>query len=458
MNKVNNLRLPPSFILIFFLFVTISPPGMLAQEKESLTLTLTDAIGMALEKNWDIKIANQDVLKAEEQINEAYANAFPRIDLTGRYIRYIELPVLFIPPNTAFNPTPSTLTFKLGSDNSYDATVSLSQVIYSQKVNTAIKIADDYSQYAQQGSKATLNETVLSVKRAFYNVLLMKELVKVTKQSYESAAASYNNISALYKQGVASEYDQLRAEVQVANVQPAMIQTENNLELSLNYLKSLLAIDLKKPLEVKGEFEYMRTDSILMEETSELAVDNNPFLRQLELQEALLDKSYIIEKSEYFPTLAFFGQYSYQTQDNTFKFSDYNWAKSMMVGLQLSYTLFDGFRRGARMEQALIDKGKVALTRKKLEEGVRIQVLQARLKMKEAEKKIYAQEKNLKQAEKTVSIAQTRFKNGIGTQLELIDTQTALTFAMTNHAQAIYEYLIAKSEWEYAVSLPVKNN
>ncbi len=235
-----------------------------------------------------------------------------------------------------------------------------------------------------------------------------------------------------------------------------MIQTENNLTLSVNYLKSLLSIDISTPVEVKGAFEFAKEDSVLIEETSSMALNNSPFLRQLELQESLLDKSYVIEKSEYFPTLALFGQYSYQTQDNTFQFSNYKWAESMLIGLQLSYTLFDGFRRGARMEQALIDRQKVSLTRRKVEEGLRIQVLQARLKMKEAEKKIFAQEKNLKQAEKTVSIAQTRFKNGIGTQLELIDTQTALTFAATNQAQAVYEYLIAKADWEYAVSLPVK--
>ncbi len=453
------MRFPSINIIIFiFLSVSVFQYGTVGQEKESLTLTLADAIGMALEKNWDIQISNQDVLKAEEQINEAYANAYPRLELSGQYVRYVELPVMFIPPNTAFNPSPNTMTFKLGSDNSYNGTISLSQVLYSQKVNTAIKIADDYSQFARAGSSATLQSTVLSVKKAFYSVLLMKELVKVTKQSYESALASYNNISALYRQGVASEYDQLRAEVQVANVQPAMIQTENNFTLSVNYLKSLLSIDINTPLEVKGEFDYTKADSTLIEETSAAALANNPFLRQLELQEALLDKSYIIERSEYFPMLAFFGQYSYQTQDNTFKFKDYNWAKSMMFGLQLSYTLFDGFRRGARMEQAIIDKQKVTLTRRKVEDGLKIQVLQARLKMNEAERKIYAQDKNLKQADKTVSIAQTRFKNGIGTQLELIDTQTALTFAATNRAQAIYEYLIAKSDWEYAVSIPIRKN
>jgi outer membrane protein len=74
------------------------------------------------------------------------------------------------------------------------------------------------------------------------------------------------------------------------------------------------------------------------------------------------------------------------------------------------------------------------------------------MKMDEAKKRIDAQVKNLEQAEKTLSIAQTRYKSGIGTQLEIIDTQAALVYARTNHAQAIYDYLVAKADWEYAVT------
>ncbi len=181
--------------------------------------------------------------------------------------------------------------------------------------------------------------------------------------------------------------------------------------------------------------------------------EDYPLVKQLNIQESLLDKNVTIQRSDYFPSLSLFGMYDFQSQDNTLDFKNYNWAKSFAVGLQLNYTLFDGFARGSRIEQAIIDKEKIGLTRRKVEEGLKIQILQAGLKMDEAKKRIKAQEKNLEQADKTIKIAQTRYKNGVGTQLELIDTQAAFTFAQTNYAQAIYDYLIAKAEWENAVSL-----
>lgn len=438
--------------LIFILIIVFNPHTYTQNLKDTLSLTLTKAISIALEKSWDIQIANEDVKKAEEQISEAYANAFPRLEFSGTYVRNIKSPVLFIPPNTPFNESSQTLTIELGSKNSYDLSLSLSQVIYNQKVNTAIQVANEYSEYSKFGEKNTRQQIINSVKKAFYSALLMQELLAVSQQNYAVAQANLTNVTAMYKQGVVSEFDFLRSEVQVANVQPYVIQTENNLELSKIYLKNLLALDLNQPIKLIGKFTFEELSADFIDRYNSEAIENNPLINQLKVQSSLLDKNITIQRADYFPSLAFFGQYQFQSQDNTFKFSDYKWAKTFFVGLQLSYTLFDGFSRGARIEQAVIDKQKVDLSRMKYEEALKIQILQAKLKMTEAKKRINAQEKSLQQAEKALTIAQSRYKNGVGTQLELMDTQAALTLTKTNFAQAIYDYLIAKSDWEYAVS------
>jgi len=416
-------------------------------------ITLKDALTKALDRNWDIKISDKDIQKAEEQINEAYSNAYPSVAFSGQYTRNFKLPVLFIPPNNAFNPTSQTLVMEMGADNNYALGISVSQVIYSQKVNTAIKIAAEYADFSKTGSKATKQQVTLAVKKAFYGILLMKEMVKVSKEGFEVAKANYDNISSLYKQGVESEYNYLRAEVQLANTQPQLIQAENSFEMSKNGLKNLMAVDIKKPIEVQGEFVFQDVPDAFMDDSEQDATAKSALVTQLKIQESLLDKNITIERSEYYPTLALFGQYQWQAQDNTFKFGNYEWAKTLSAGLQLSYPIFDGFKRNARVEQAIIDKEKVILSRKKLEDGLKIQITQARMQMAEAKKRVAAQQKSIEQAEKALKIAQSRFKNGVGTQLELIDTQAALTSAQTNYAQAIYDFLIAKSDWEYAASV-----
>jgi outer membrane protein TolC len=439
-------------ILLLVLLSVLIPGSVFAGEQDTLIFNLKDAIQKALENNWDIQLSKKDIEKSQEQINEAYSNAYPRIDFTGNYTRNIKLPVLFLPPDNAFNPTHNTVAFELGSKNSFTGTVGLTQTLYNQKVNTAIKIAGEYSEYSKTGNLATREQVTLSVKKTFYTILLAKELVKVNKQNFEAAQANYDNVSLLYKQGAASEYDFLRSEVQLANVQPMLIQAENYLDLAKSSLKNLLSIDVKQPVDVKGDFVFDEVSAEVIREAGDNAVSKNPLVRQLAIQESLLDKNIDVERSDFFPTLSFFSQYAFQTQDNTFKYNHYLWPQSFMVGLQLSYLLFDGFGRSSRIQQAVIDKDKVGLGRRKLEEGLKVQVLQSQLNMEDAKRRIQAQQKSLKQADKAMKIAQTRYKSGVGTQLEIIDTQAALTFAQTNYSQAIYDYLVARSDWEYATS------
>ncbi|MCL5031216.1 MAG: TolC family protein [Bacteroidetes bacterium] len=442
-----------SKIFVILFSIILFDHQIFPQQRDTLILSLDEAITKALDNNWDIQISKKDIQKSQEQIDEAYSNAFPRIDFTGNYTRNIKLPVLFIPPDNAFNPTHNTLTMELGSKNSFSGTIGLTQVLYSQKVNTAIQIAGEYSEFSKAGNQATQEEVILSVKKNFYTILLAKQLVKVSKENYEAAKANFENVSALFKQGVASEYDYLRSEVQAANTQPMLIQSENNLNLAKSSLKNLLTINIDQPFDIKGEFVFQEVPQEIILENSQDAINRSPLVKQLELQESLLDKNISIQRADYFPTLALFGQYQFQTQDNTLKINRYLWPQSFMVGLQISYLLFDGFSRSARVQQAIIDKEKISLGRKKLEEGLKVQVLQAQMKMNESKKRVQAQEKSLQQADKALKIANTRYKSGVGTQLEIIDTQAALTFAQTNYFQAIYDYLIAKSEWEYAVSI-----
>jgi len=170
----------------------------------------------------------------------------------------------------------------------------------------------------------------------------------------------------------------------------------------------------------------------------------------------MLEENVNIEKAAYLPSLSAFGSYDWQTQDNTFKFSDYNWANTITVGLQLTYTLFDGFKRSARIQQAKIDVENLEVTRNKTEAGLKISLMQSKLKMGEALDRIQAQEKSVQQAQRALEIAQTRYKEGVGTQLEILDTQNSLTQTRINYEKAVYDFLIAKTEWEKVLGIITK--
>jgi outer membrane protein TolC len=413
------------------------------------TLTLNKAIELALDVNRDVLIASQERAKAHLQVHEAWSNALSRISATGDYLRNVQLPVMFMPANSALNPTSSTKSIAIGSNNSYSVGASLAQPLFNRKVGVALQIAGTYEQYADQAFQATVDDVIRNTTKAFYRVMLAAQLVEVNRQGLDVVKANLENVRWQYKFGNAAEYDLLRAEVQFANTEPLVSTAENNLELATNSLKALLSIPIEQTLVLDGSFEYQDVTPSEVESARQNAVTRNPGLAQIALQESLATQNIAVVKADYFPALSLVGSYGWQTQDNTYKVGQYKWANTLSVGLHMTYTLFDGFSTRSRVASAKSSRSQIHYQRLKAEEGLRIQIRSAESQMDEARKRINAQQKSLSQAEKALQISQTRYKSGIGTQLELLDTQVAMTRAQTNYSQAIFDYLTAKADWQY---------
>jgi outer membrane protein len=437
------------------LLAVISPHRLVAQAAGTpMVITLDKALQIALQQNRDIQIADQDRLKAGAQVAEARAGAFPQINVTALYTRNIKNPVMFIPPNTLINPTPKTQVFEFGSANAYQAGATLSQPLFNWRVGTALDIANTYTEYVEKAYQTTQQDVALQTKKAFYAALFARELVRANREGLDVVRANFENVRAQFGKGTMAEFDLLRAEVQVANTEPLFIAAENSLQLAENALKNILAIPLDQEIDVQGDLVYQVIQPDVIEQRRRDAMATNPVIAQLNLQESILKKNISIEQANFYPTINLIGSYQWQSQDNTYQFSNYLWANSLNVGLQLTYPLFDGFKSSARAEQAIIDHQKMQTTLQKAEEGLRLRIQSLELRMAEASKRIEGQEKSLGQAQKALRIAETRFKSGVGTQLEIMDTQVAMTRTQTNYAQAIYDYLVARAEWENAVGQP----
>jgi outer membrane protein TolC len=437
--------------VVLILIAVMAIPAHAQTGGSPIVLTLDRALEIAAKQNRDIQVANQDRLKAGAQITEARSGAFPQLNVSGVYTRNIKNAVMFVPPNSLINPTDKTMTIEFGSANAYAATATLNQPLFNFRVGAAMDIANTYAEYADRAYQVTEENVALQTRKAFYTVLLARELVRANHQGLDVVRANLENLRAQYAKGTAAEFDLLRAEVQVANTEPLSIAAENALLLAMNNLKNVLALPLDQQIEVQGDLTYQDIQPDVLESRRREAIATNSSIAQLALQESLLEKNISVERAAHYPTLDLTGAYMWQSQDNTFIFKDYLWANSFNVGLKLSIPIFDGFRASSRTEQAIVDHQKIVTTRQKAEEGLRLQIQSLELRMAEARKRIDGQVKSLSQAEKAVKIAQTRFKSGVGTQLELMDTQVAMTRTQTNYAQGIYDYLVARAEWENAV-------
>jgi outer membrane protein TolC len=182
---------------------------------------------------------------------------------------------------------------------------------------------------------------------------------------------------------------------------------------------------------------------------------NNPQLAILHTQVQLTNKNIALERSAYLPTLVGIGSYQYQAQANDFKFNDYKWVSTSLVGVQLQIPIFKGGKTNARVSQAQIGYNQALEQERNATEALKTQALSIVYKIEQAVKRIEGQEKTVQQAEQGYEIAKRRFTNGLATQLEVNDAELALRQARLNKVQAIYDLKVAESELETVLG---KNN
>lgn len=442
-------------LLIFFSSV------LTAQSK---VLTLDKAILTALDNNRDIKIALLEIQKADAAVSEAFGYALPIVDLSANLTHFLEKPKMAFPDFMAMltNATYNTLfdegllprdeskflpmDTKLQSfalTNSFEAKAQVTQILFNSAVFRGIGASQIYLNLSKEQLKGAVSKTVLSVKQAFYGVLLTQNLLSIYEASLANAEENLKLVQSMYKQGLVSEYDALQVQVQVENIRPKVMELSNALQNAKDGLKIVLGIDQSEEINVEGEFEYNPEILPVAGELIEDAIQSNFDINTLMIKRQVDEEFIALDKAEYWPTIAAFGQFSYAGSSDDWNFQTYN---SSLVGLTFSMNLFQGVRTARKVEQSTIVVKQTDEQISQLKDYVASQVRGKVLQIKKVEAQVVAVTQNVELAQKAYDISTIRYKEGTGTQLEIKNADVELRTAKTNKLQAINEYIIAKSE------------
>lgn len=401
------------------------------------TLSLGDAIRTAVDHNAELKIARLEIDKADQQVRQAWGYAMPSLNFDATYTRALKVPVFFFEMEGKVTP------IRVGSDNAVQAGFTATQVLFNSAVFIGVGTASVWEKASHENYRAVYNRTVTNTQRAFYAALLARQVHATTVASMKNAEDNFNNVRILNEQGIVSDYDRIRAEVQVENVRPMVIEAEKNVLVALNGLKIAIGLNADEPLDISGTLEFQPVDSLRIVES---LVDDNASVRWLEYQRDISGKVMTITRSEYLPTLAAFGNYQWQAQKNSLAIRSRDFISSSQVGLSLSVNLFNGFQTTSRVSQAQSDRRKTEEQIANLKTTLRTQVQSIKLRIQEADRRVRSQQRTVELAEKTYQIATTRYRTGSGTQLEVNDADVALLRARLNRVQAVFDHLMALAD------------
>jgi len=429
-----------SIALLIIIYTLIC--ASLAQAEE-LSLSLDEALAIALRDNRDIQLKNEDINKAKAKIAEAKSALLPTATFNGTWTDTIGLyPKSSNPASIIPQPTHK------GGFSSTATQLSVKQVLYKggQILNNI-----QYNKFGLEISQALLDktklETALNVKKAFYTLLLTMQLADLNKSILDNAAEHLSVIEARYQSGQASESDILNIKSSLSSVWQAYEESLNQVEAAGALLRNLLYLDKNVTILAQGQFEYMEQE-LAYDEAFLKALKSRPEIKQYEAQSKAAGSAVEIAKANGRPSI--YASWDYYSKSHLAGTTTKNWNDYNVLGLTFSWPIFDGFATKHKVEQALIDLKEAQLAKEKSVNDIILELRSAYLSLKDAISRINAVEADLVLYKNNLATAEEKYKEGIASMQDKNDADLKYAISQFNKNQAVYDYIIAKSSFDKA--------
>ena len=406
----------------------------------AIPLTIDDVRQRTMESNRTYLAAREEITRAQSEIIKARAGAFPTLDATGSYSQNFIIPSFFIQSED------ETVEFKTGFKNSFGASINLRQPLWQGgKVFTALSIAKLYKQYSLQQAEATRTTVVYDAEILFYSAVLRKSSLMVLQKAFEAADHNAGVIRKLHSQGMVSEYEVLRADVERANLLPAIIRAESEVHLSEKRLKSFLGIDLNDRVTlIEQQDDTSLAGLPILDNLLDTALLTNPKLLQADLMTEIRRKAIRVARGGYYPSLDAVANYSWQSASDDFTLKDHT-SESWTAGVTVSIPIFSGGYTHGEVKQRSSEYHQAELKSAQRRDDIRLEVEEAFDQLRQAKEALDIQATTIAQAEEGLRIADLRYETGVGTLLEVLSAQAALTKARDTRAEALFFFRQARS-------------
>lgn len=428
---------------------------------QQLTLSLDEAIEVALSENPTIKVANLEVERYDYVYKQTVSALYPQIDASAQY-------------SLALRRQEMAEGLSFGGKNTFNVGGNVALPLFVPSVYRQMKLNRTQMATAVESARASRIDMVAAVRAAYYNVLLAEQSLSVLQEAVATTERVVENTKTLYENGLAAEYDYITAQVQLSNLKPQIIQAKNGISITKLQLKMYLSIPEEVELEVTGSLDDFR-DVVLLGEDYSYDLANNTTLRTLDLQSELLEHQEKLIQTTRMPTIAAFGQISYIGQEHSDlsklmgggmgggagtgagtgtavqEQSKFWWQYPITIGAQISIPIFSGLKKHNQLREVRNQQMQLAEQRSYAEKGVKLQIQQSINTLLTARETMLSNELTVEQAQKAYDISYTRYGAGAGTILELNSSQLSLTQAQLNYSQSIYNYLSAHAEYQKAL-------
>ena len=370
-----------------------------------------------------------------------------------------------------------------GVDNEFRGGLQLTQTLYSKQAFASVKGSQQFKDVSRYARDRQVQMVTNEVMTSFYQALLAQERVRVLRERVERAEETLQEVSTRVERGVTPKAQRLGASVELSNARTQRIEARNTADLARDQLKRTIGLSPEQPIQLRGSLEEQREDglqqvslqTISMSKAVDQALKNRPDLERARLNVELREIQTESSRAAFYPRVEAVANFNYagrvpddrsrvvQDPTNPFSFSEEQrgffsddfWNPSFSVGLQVSWNLFSGFQRSARVEQAEIARRRAGTQRDRLRRAVTLEVRKAIRDLENARERIESQKANVRRASLNYDHVSQRVGEGAASQLELREASDQLDQSRLNYLQAVHDYLVARTDLETALGQPL---
>ncbi len=427
------------------------------QNAGSSNYSLKQAIDYAFKNSPNYLNAELEIQNSKYRKREVLGVGLPQINSSVDLKDYIDIPTSLLPGQFFGAPAGTFIPVKFGTKYNATAGFSASQLIFSSDYIVGVKAAKELINLSTINVNRSKTELVSSVSKAYYNVVVNKERIKLLDANIVKLKKIFDDTKAFNQEGFVEQIDLERLEVQYNNLVVEKEKTDRLIGLSENLLKFQMGCKIAEPIVLTDSLTFENNDvaSLL---SGKMDISKRADYQLLQSQQRLYQLDLKRQRLGYLPTMAAYGSYQFNAQRQKFDFTDgsQSWFKISLIGGTVNLNIFDGLQRHNRIQQAKIAVQKGENNLKNIELAAEIEASISEVTYTNAYASLQTQKRNMTLAQHVFDVSQKKYEQGVGSNLEITNAQTALKEAQTNYYNAVYDMIVSKIDFQKATGTLVK--
>jgi outer membrane protein TolC len=411
--------------------------------------SLNDCIEYALAHQHDVKNARLNQQYSREQVRENTGKLLPHADINGNFVDNLKLATTLIPDFSSGN-LQNKIPVQFG--NKYTSSISgqVNQTLFNSNYFLGLKAAKVYEELSVKNLAATEINTRVNVTKAYFNVLVSQEGLRISRANMDQLAKSLKDARAKYQAGIAETVDINRIQVQYNNAATGIENQQRLLTYSLDELKFQMGMPLNDSLNLTQTVRNF-TPEATAADTSGYNLNDRPEYTMQQIQIELDQLSLKSTRLSFLPTLSAYINYGYNYFSSSFGTLYNRGFDNSALGLSLSFPVFSGTERIHQTNEAKITLQQSQNDLDNLTQQIRLEVKQAYVQYRNNEASLQTQEENMKLTQGVYDRINYKFGQGVASSLDLLSAENELQQAQSNYIDALLNVLMSRVDLEKAM-------